>query len=134
FDAKLFVDQATNIPLMLTYEAPEPVRITRGGPAGAPAGAPVVAGGRGTRGGGPPPASPAGGTQMTQEEMQKQIEAMRNQPRRMIEHRVYFGDWKEADGILFPHSLQRATGDTTTEEWTISKIKVNPKIDAKKFQ
>lgn len=137
FDAKLFIDQATNMPLMLTYEAPEPMRITRGGPAGAPAGAPVVAGGGGMRGGGPPPppSPPAGGAQqMTQEEIQKQIEAMRNQPRKMIEHRVYFGDWKEVDGIQFPHSLQRATGETTTEEWTITKVKVNPKIDAKKFQ
>ncbi|HUF24772.1 MAG TPA: hypothetical protein VMN81_11630 [Vicinamibacterales bacterium] len=139
FDAKLFIDQATNIPLMLTYEAPEPRVITR--TAGAPAGAPVVAGGGGTRGGGagappppPPPPPPGGQTQMTQEEIQKEIEAMRNQPRKMIEHRVYFGDWKEVDGIQFPHSLQRATGETTTEEWTISKVKVNPKIDAKKFQ
>ena len=139
FDAKLFIDQATNLPLMLTYEAPEPMRITRGGPAGAPAGAPVVSGGGGMRGGGagappPPPPPPGGSQQMTQEEIQKQVEARRNQPRRMIEHRVYFGDWKEVDGIQFPHSLQRATGETTTEEWTISKVKVNPKIDAKKFQ
>ena len=131
FAAKLFVDQATNMPLMLTYEAPEPMRITQGGPGGAPAGAPVIAGG--TRGGGTPP-PPPGATQMTQEDIQKQMEAMRNQPRKMIEHRVYYGDWKEVDGIQFPHTLQRATGGTTTEEWTIAKVKVNPKIDAKKFQ
>lgn len=139
FAAKLFVDQATNMPLMLTYEAAEPIRMTPGGPGGAPAGAPVIAGG--TRGGGagtPPPPPPPGAatttTQMSQEEIQKQIEAMRNQPRKMIEHRVYYGDWKEVDGIQFPHTLQRATGGTTTEEWTIAKVKVNPKIDAKKFQ
>jgi hypothetical protein len=29
--------------------------------------------------------------------------------------------------------LQRATGGTTEEEWTITKVKVNPKIDLKKF-
>ena len=135
FAAKLFVDQATNMPLMLTYEAPEPIRMTQGG---APAGAPVISGG--SRGGGagvPPPPPPPGTTtttQMSQEDIQKQIEAMRNQPRKMIEHRVYYGDWKEVDGIQFPHTLQRATGGTTTEEWTIAKVKVNPKIDAKKFQ
>jgi hypothetical protein len=127
FDARLFIDQDTHIPLMLTYQAPEPRMFARGGGPGAPAGAPVVSQGA-------PPPPPGGQTQMSQEEMQKQIEAMRNQPMRMIEHRVYFGDWKEVDGIQFPHSLQRATGETTTEEWTIAKVKVNPKIDAKKFQ
>jgi hypothetical protein len=30
--------------------------------------------------------------------------------------------------------LQRAMAGTTTEEWTIDKVKMNPKIDAKKFQ
>lgn len=139
FDAKLFVDQATHVPLMLTYEAPEPMRIIRGGSAGAPIVSPApMPAAHGARGAGAAPAPsppPSGGqAQMTQEEMQKRIETMRSQPRRMIEHRVYFGDWKEVDGIRFPHMLQRATGETTTEEWTISKVKVNPKIDAKKFQ
>lgn len=128
FDAKLFIDQATNMPLMLSYEAPQAVRITR--PA-APAGAPVIGDGRGgARGGG------AGGAAAahTPDDIQKQIDAARNTPPKMVEHRVYYGDWKEVDGIQFPHSLQRATGGTTTEEWTVEKVKVNPKIDAKKFQ
>src|SRR5688500_14775552 len=135
FDAKLFVDQATNIPLMVSWQALEPIRLPgrAGGPA--PAGTPP-----------PPPPPPAAGhnhpvvaappqtgEQMTREEMQRQLdEAMKN--RKMIEYRVYFGDWQEVDGIKFPHTLQRATGSNTTEEWTISKVKVNPKIDAKKFQ
>lgn len=123
FDAKLFIDQATHMPLMLTYEAPQAVRITRGGP-GAPAGAPVIADGRGgARGGGAgaamPPAAPAPHETVAP---------------KMVEYRVYYGDWKEVDGIQFPHMLQRATAGTTTEEWTIEKVKVNPKIDAKKFQ
>lgn len=134
FAAKLFVDQATSMPLMVTYEAPEPIRMTQGGP-GAPAGAPVVSSGApaGARGGGAGHTA-AATQQMTPEEMQKQMEALRNQPRKMIEHRVYFADWKEVDGIQFPHTLQRATGATTTEEWTIAKVKVNPKLDDKKFQ
>jgi len=136
FDVKLFVDQATNMPLMVSWMAPEPIRIQNTGRAGGP-GASIPP---------PPPPAPAGhaGAQHTppaaqqqavpsQEEVQRQIqEAMKN--RRMIEHRVYFGDWKEVDGIQFPHTLQRATGGDTTEEWTISKVKVNPKIDARKFQ
>lgn len=127
FAAKLFVDQATSMPLMVSYQGPEPrVFTARGGGPGAPAGAPVVSGG-GSRGGGTPP------PQMTQEEIQKQLEAMRNTPPKMVEYRIFFTDWKEVDGIQFPHMLQRAMAGTTTEEWTIAKVKVNPRIDAKKF-
>ena len=128
FAAKLFVDQASNMPLMVTYTGLEPITFNnRGGGPGAPAGAPVVS--PGTRGGGAgaPPAAGAP-TMPTQEEMQK---LMAN--RKTIEYRIFFADWKEVDGIQFPHALQRATAGTTTEEWTIAKVKVNPKIDAKKF-
>lgn len=141
FEAKLFVDQATSIPLMLTYQGPEPRVINgrTGGP-GAPAGAPVVS--SGSSAGTPPPppppsgaaAPPAGGqSQITAEELQKQIEAARATPPKMVEYRIFFADWKEVDGVQFPHTLQRAVAGTTTEEWTIAKVKMNPKIDAKKF-
>ncbi|MDQ3068797.1 MAG: hypothetical protein M3R55_03590 [Acidobacteriota bacterium] len=138
FEAKLFVDQATSMPLMVTYQGFEQMTM-QSGPRGGGPGQPVVPGGT------PPPAPPTGGTatapvpppaggqsQMTQEQAQKRMEEMMKN-RKMIEYRVFFGDWKEVDGIQFPHTLQRAVGGTTTEEWTISKVKVNPKIDAKKF-
>jgi hypothetical protein len=128
FEVKLFIDQATNMPLMVSWMALEPIRLTNMGPGrGAAPGAPVVAGG-----------APAGGqTQMTPEEMQKEMQRRLEEARKnakMIEYRVYFGDWKEVNGIQFPHTLQRATGAETTEELTITKVQVNPKIDAKKFQ
>ena len=107
FEARLFIDQATNMPLMVSWQAFEPIRMQNN-----------VA---------------PGGTPPTQEEMRKQLdEAMKN--RKMIEYRTYFADWKEVGGIQFPHTLQRATGSETTEEWTISKVSVNPKLDSKKFQ
>ena len=34
----------------------------------------------------------------------------------------------------FPHKMRRAMGGATTEEWTVNKVKVNPKIDPKKFE
>lgn len=100
FDTKLFIDQSTNLPLMVSYQVPEPIRINQS-------------------------ASP--------EERQKLLEEARKN-RKMIEQRVYFADWKDVDGIQFPHTLQRATGSETTEEWTVTKVKVNPKFDDKKFQ
>lgn len=107
FNVRLFVDQATNLPLMVSYQAPEPIRLQNIGR--------------------------AGGAALSPEEVQKQLEDARKNAK-LIEYRVYFGDWKDAGGIQFPHTLQRATGSDTTEEWTIAKVKVNPKIDAKKFQ
>ena len=143
FEVKLFIDQASNLPLMVTWQAlgpPDLRNINRGGGAG-----PVISSGAPPPPPPPPPPTaggvnaippPAGAQQSQQnqmtDEMRKQFdEAMKN--RKMIEYRVYFGDWKEVAGIQFPHTLQRATGNDTTEEWTISKVQVNPKIDAKKF-
>jgi hypothetical protein len=123
FAARLFIDQDTNLPLMLTYKAPQ-MRMTMGGARqGGPAGA-------------APAQRPAGG-QMTDEEREKmraEIDKMRTQTPEMVEYSLFFGEWREADGIKFPHSIQRAVGGNTDEEWTLSKPRVNPKIDAKKFQ
>ena len=65
---------------------------------------------------------------------QKQIETMRSQPPQMVEYRLYFADWSEVDGIKFPLKVQRAVEGTAEEEWTITRVKVNPKIDAGKFK
>ena len=55
------------------------------------------------------------------------------QPAPTVEMSYFFEDWREADGINFPHKIRRASAGETNEEWTINKIKVNPKIDPKKF-
>ena len=52
----------------------------------------------------------------------------------MVEFKLFFSDWADVDGIKFPHKIQRSIGDTTDEEWTFTKVKVNPKVDPKKFQ
>jgi hypothetical protein len=121
FAARLFIDQETHLPLMLTYHGPQVRMVTstqrrrrpgrrRPGPSGRPD----------DRGG-------AG-------EAAREIEKMRQQPPELVEYSLFFGDWREADGITFPHTVQRATAGTTDEEWTFSRVRVNPKIDAKKFQ
>ena len=63
-----------------------------------------------------------------------QIREVERQPPPMVEYTLYFDDWREEDGILFPHALRRASAGATTEEWTVNKVKVNPKIDPKKFE
>jgi hypothetical protein len=52
----------------------------------------------------------------------------------MVDYTLYFDEWREVDGIRFPHRMRRAAAGVTTEEWSVNKVRVNPKIDPKKFE
>jgi hypothetical protein len=125
FEARLFIDQNNYLPLMVTYKGRQPHIVTAGGPMT-----------RTTQGAAQTQTQTK---QLTDEERRKlahEAEAqvtrsMADQP--MVEFSMFFDDWREVDGITFPHLMRRGSGGETTEEWTISKVKVNPKIDAKKF-
>jgi hypothetical protein len=125
FSARVFIDQQTQLPLMVTYKAPQPRIVTRQAPR--PAGS--AAGQGGER------------RQMTEqerkkarEEAEKELQDLQREPPVLVDYTVYFEDWREVDGINFPHKIRRAMSGTTNEEWTIEKVKVNPKIDAKQFE
>ena len=133
FAARLFIDKETHLPLMVTYQGPQGRVVTMGGPRG---GGPR---GGGPRGGGPQGAGPGTqgppqqGRQITDEERtkltedaQRQAEELRKQPPAMVDYTLYFDDWRDVDGIKFPHRLRRAAAGATTEEWSISKVRVNP--------
>lgn len=126
FEAKLFIDQATSLPLMLTYRGPEPRVMTMSGPGGRGGGPVVVAA--------PGHGAPAASSASPQASAEAQLEAMRREPPKMADFQLYFSDWREAGGVKFPHVLQRAMSGSTVEEWEITKVAVNPKIDPKKFQ
>src|SRR6185295_17865108 len=128
FAARLFIDQRTHLPLVLTYQGPQPRIVTSGGPAGAPGATTQTF----TR------QIPAQGQPLSDEERKKlseeannRVKELQSQPPTMIEYKMYFSEWSAVDGIQFPHKIQRAMGDTPNEEWTITKVKVNPKIDSK---
>ena len=103
FAARLFIDEQTHLPLMVTYKAPQPRMMTAGGPRPAPADA------------------------------EKQLQEMQRQPPVLADYTLFFEDWRDADGVKFPHKMRRAMGADTMEEWTVSKVKVNPKVDPKRF-
>jgi len=128
FAARLFIDQQTHLPLMVTYKAPQPRMMSAGG--------------------GPRQVAPAGGNPHTvtmtssmsdeerkkaQADIAKQMKEMQRQPPVMADYTMFFEDWRDADGVKFPFKMRRAIGSETTEEWTVSKVKVNPKIDPKRF-
>jgi hypothetical protein len=130
FSARLFIDEQTNLPLMLTYQAPQRQVITAGP-------------GRMTSGGGHSGTGMGhGGTirqttdderKNTQEEARKQIAEAQKQPPVLVAYTLYFDDWQPVDGVRFPRRIRRAADGETTEEWTIGKVRINPAIDPKKF-
>ena len=125
FSARLFIDQESKLPLMLTYQGPQPRVVTAGGP-------------RAAAGSG---AHATGQRELTDQERkklsedkEKRLEDLQRQPPAMVDFTLYFDEWREADGVRFPHRIRRAMSGDTNEEWTVNKVRVNPKIDAKKFE
>ncbi len=51
-----------------------------------------------------------------------------------VEYRIYYGDYRDVDGLQWPFRLRKATGAETTEETTFDRFRINPKIDARKFE
>jgi hypothetical protein len=50
------------------------------------------------------------------------------------ENRLYFGDYRDVDGMQFPFRLRRAVGPDTVEETTFDRFRINAKIDARRFE
>jgi len=50
------------------------------------------------------------------------------------EFRLYFADFRDEGGVMWPHRIRRATNGETTEETTFDRFKLNTKIDPKKFE
>jgi hypothetical protein len=51
-----------------------------------------------------------------------------------VEHRIYYADYRDVDGLQWPFRLRRATGADTTEETTFDRFRINTKIDPRKFE
>ena len=130
---RLFIDQATKLPVMVQYQDPKPV-VMMGGPRGpgAPAGPgmppppPPPPGGAHTAGGPPaPPPAP-----LSEEEMRKRMEDVRRSPPQLGTYALHLSDFKKVDGIMLPHKIETSVDGEPNEEWTIEKFKVNPSIKA----
>jgi hypothetical protein len=160
---RLFVDQATHMPLMLQYQDVRPrVNIMdggRGGGRGGPGRGGFDGGGGGRGGGGgaagggggaeagvpPPPPPPGGGTdaQRGGGGGRAMDPAAREEMRRRMESMpppqptmftMYFTDYKKVDGVMIPHRISQSADGATVEEWEIKKLKVNPQIKAEMFE
>ena len=118
FAARLFIDEQTHLPLMVTYRAAQPrmIQMTGGGPA---------ASSNTTR--------TSDQRKAAEAEAEKQMRDLQREPPVMADFTIYFEDWREVEGVKFPFKMRRAVAGDTTEEWTVGKVKVNPKVDPKRF-
>jgi hypothetical protein len=119
---RLFVDQATHLPLMVQYMEVRPRVMMMGGP-----------GGPGGRRG--PGAGPGGGQPPSEEEMKQRMEEMRKQgPPPPSQFAMHLGDYKKVDGVMLPHRVDISIEGQPNEEWTIEKFKVNPAVKDSEFE
>lgn len=118
FQAKLFIDKTTHLPLMLTFQGPDPAAMAtrmrtfqrREGETPEAARARIEEERKARDAAGPPPPMP------------------------MVEHQLYFAEHKKVDGVMLPTRISRAVKGNTIEEIEIKKYKLNPKIDPSQFQ
>jgi hypothetical protein len=57
-----------------------------------------------------------------------------NAPPMPVEHRLYYGDFRDVNGMKWPFRLRHAVAGQTIEETTFDRIRINVKIDARKFE
>lgn len=74
--------------------------------------------------------------EMTPEErerrMQQAQEAFQNSPE--VDYRWAFSEYRKEGGFNLPGRITKIEGGTPNEEWELSKIKINPKLSADKFE
>lgn len=115
FAARLFINAQTHLPVMVSWEVRGAAGPPRGGPPptlGPPPVAPPPAG--------PPPAAATPAAPL--------------QPPAAVEHRLYFADYREVDGLQLPFRLRRAVGPDTTEETTFDRFRINARVDPRRFE
>jgi len=131
FSARFVVQRETHLPVMLMWQMPATNVVLRipgqPMPNPLPPGA-VIA---------DAPSPPA--TTASQEDRDKYaatIATLRRQAltqAKPIDYRVYYGDFRDVDGMKWPFRLRRAIGGETIEETTFDRIRINTKIDPRKF-
>lgn len=132
FAAQLVVQRDTHLPVMLIWHVPASTVVVRMPgqpmPNPLPPGAVIV----------DAPAPPAAAaSQAERDQYAATTAALRREAlaqAKPIEYRLYYGDFREVDGVKWPFRLRRAIAGETTEEMTFDRFRVNAKIDPRKFE
>ena len=108
FAARLFIDQTSHRPLMLTYKGKQPRVMMHT-----------------TRSSGPP----------SEADVEKRIKDSEAEAAKApdVEYQLRFSDYKEVSGISLPHKISKGIEGDTSEEIEFKKFKINPTIKPEKF-
>jgi hypothetical protein len=129
FALRFLIQSDTHLPVMVSWTLPPTsVIVTVAGqppPASVAPGAVIVSA---------PAPPPAGATQDEKDRYARDVLALRQKAQATpVEHRIYFADYRDVDGVKLPFRLRRAIGTDTTEETTFDRFQINPKIAPQKF-
>jgi hypothetical protein len=116
FALRLFLDKESHRPLMVTYRGAQPMMVMR--TIGAPAASREEA---------------EKHVKEIQEKTRKEMESNPPEPK-TVEIQMYLSDYREVDGVLLPHQISRSVNGEVTEEWEVTKFKINPPLKAEKFK
>ena len=100
---RLFVDQQTHLPLMLTWKGPQPRMLVR---------------------------RMAGGSREDAEPAARDADEA---PPAEATFEMRLANYQAVDGVQLPHEITRAINGQTNEEWTIKSYKLNPSFKANTF-
>jgi hypothetical protein len=70
----------------------------------------------------------------SREEAEKSRSDSETREAKPVDMQLYFEDYREVSKIRLPHRIIKTTGGQVTEEWKLSKYKINPDLKAKKFE
>jgi len=131
FLLKLFINSETHLPVMVSWTVPATNVVIKTpdqpAPENLPPGSIVVEA---------PAAPPATAPKEELAKYAQDIMALRKQAlaSRLIEHRVYYADYRDiGNGLKFPFRLRRAVAADTIEETTFDEFVINKKIDPRRF-
>ena len=131
FALRYFVNNETRLPIMVTLDdAADQRHRHRSRPATAEDGG----AGRGRRRGSAGSARPAHPRKKWTSTPRTCSRSARRRNPRPVEHRLYFADYRDVDGLRLPFRLRRAIGNETTEETTFDRFRLNASIDPRKFE
>jgi hypothetical protein len=117
FAARLFLDQQTHRPLMLSYKGRQPR---------------IVVNTFSSRASG----HEGGEKRIKPEEIEQKVKEAEAQAAAAaeVEFQVYFAEYRDVNGISFPHRLTKSVKGEVNEEWELVKFKLNPALKPEKFE
>jgi len=129
---RLFIDQVTHMPLMLTWTGAARGGFGgRGGQGRGGQGRGVP--GNGNQAEGPPAGPPAGGEPAAAGADATQGRRGRGAQGPPVTLEMHLSEYKAVNGVKLPHLITRATGGEVNEEWVVKSYKINPNFKANTF-